>query len=508
MYLLCERGEEHSFHIPTEMETRISCNLLICTQGVLCSALFLVSILIAATSDSGSETHFFQQAHLSLTGDETTVGLDFVSPSSRYLEPIVQWRRKNHNDIEGRVKTEKYELKNVGVVNNCEMGPLKKSTSYQYRIVSNNDASNWIDFVSPPYEHENGGERAAIFADFGLVNDVSMDFITADEDIDYMIHVGDIAYDLDDMNSTVGNNFMNVISKKTRHVPYMVAVGNHELKKSPTNGTEYVQRFRGIASHAGRRSGSNSNFYYSYNRGLIHFCVINTEIYRYIDSLQYSPLPHTAEEQLAWLEKDLASVDRTKTPWIVAMGHKAWYMSNWGNIGFSNKDQLPLTNWTAFEPLFCKYGVELYLSGHVHLYQRFFPLHGPNSMEMWAKPQAVDHNSVSDNTHTYKNPKWMTTLIVASPGDDEIDTRLTCKGLTADLDFNPMQDTQAICTAGYGYGHLQATNSSHLYWEFYQTGKAPNVDETDVEDAVKFKSKRLRDYLWLHVDHHGKRDYC
>jgi hypothetical protein len=46
-------------------------------------------------------------------------------------------------------------------------------------------------------------------------------------------------------------------------------------------------------------------------------------------------------------------------------------MSSWGSAGWEQKGAPPQTNWTAFEPLFCQYGVDLYLSGHVHLYQRY-----------------------------------------------------------------------------------------------------------------------------------------
>lgn len=31
--------------------------------------------------------------------------------------------------------------------------------------------------------------------------------------------------------------------------------------------------------------------------------------------------------QLAWLAKDLAAVDRKKTPWVIAAGHRPWYVS-------------------------------------------------------------------------------------------------------------------------------------------------------------------------------------
>jgi hypothetical protein len=71
-----------------------------------------------------------------------------------------------------------------------------------------------------------------------------------------------------------------------------------------------------------------------------------------------------------------------------------------------------------------------------------------------------------------------------------------------------LKDTQALCTAGYGYGHLTAVNSTHMHWQFYQTGKAPNVNQGDVGDLSPWKHKILRDELWLIMDKHGYRDYC
>jgi len=228
---------------------------------------------------------------------------------------------------------------------------------------------------------------------------------------------------------------------------------------------------------------------------------------RWGEEIHHSLLPHTIQEQLNWLEEDLKSVDRSKTPWIIAMGHKAWYMSRWEQIGELEK---PQTNWPALEPLFCKYGVELYLSGHVHLYQRFYPLHGPESIKVWTKPQDIDIDSVSDDGHTYSNPKWMTTLIVASPGDDEIAARNQCWGKRLPYKHNPFTGTMPVCTNGYGYGHLHAVNSTHLYWEFFQTAKAPNYNQRSNDDAENFtfKEKRKRDHLWLVVENHGNRDYC
>jgi len=63
----------------------------------------------------------------------------------------------------------------------------------------------------------------------------------------------------------------------------------------------------------------------------------------------------------------LASVDRQRTPWIVALGHRPFYLSASGST---------CTNCTeVFEPLFHQYGVDLYLSGHAHVYERMAPVY-------------------------------------------------------------------------------------------------------------------------------------
>jgi hypothetical protein len=60
-------------------------------------------------------------------------------------------------------------------------------------------------------------------------------------------------------------------------------------------------------------------------------------------------------EQYQWLVKDLESVDRCKTPWIIAMSHKPMY---------STQVQAYQANIrAAFEDLLLKNNVDVYLSG-------------------------------------------------------------------------------------------------------------------------------------------------
>ncbi len=114
-------------------------------------------------------------------------------------------------------------------------------------------------------------------------------------------------------------------------------------------------------------SGGVENFWYSWDHGMVHFIQFNTE----------TDFPNAPDEpggegdefagpfapsgtQLAWLAKDLASVDRKKTPWVIAAGHRPWYVSQSECVECRE----------AFEPLLLQYGVDLVLHGHKHFYER------------------------------------------------------------------------------------------------------------------------------------------
>ena len=135
----------------------------------------------------------------------------------------------------------------------------------------------------------------------------------------------------------------------------------------------------------GSETGGVSNFWYSFDYGLAHFISFNGET-DYPNSPEYpfardlhgsETSPKESEtfitdsgpfgyvngnysvkesyEQYQWLLKDLASVDRTKTPWVIAMSHRPMYSS-----GVSSYQKY-MRN--TFESLFINNGVDLYLSG-------------------------------------------------------------------------------------------------------------------------------------------------
>lgn len=235
-------------------------------------------------------------------------------------------------------------------------------------------------------------------------------------EFDFVWHPGDIAYadywlkemiqgflpnitlaDCVKVYESILNDYYDEMMSVTALKPYMVGPGNHEANcdnggttdktrnitytadicmPGQTNFTGYKNHFRMPSA----LSGGTGNFWYSFDNGMVHFVQLDTETdlgHGFIapdetggvEGEGASPVNATLDAQTAWLEADLAAVDRVKTPWVVVAGHRPWYLSHAnasGTICWTCKD--------VFEPLLIKYKVDLVLSGHSHVYERQAPL--------------------------------------------------------------------------------------------------------------------------------------
>jgi predicted MPP superfamily phosphohydrolase len=330
-------------------------------------------------------------------------------------------------------------------INNVLIQNLKPETYYYYRV-GDSRSSSWSEVFS--FQTKTKGVVYAVYGDFGEANDRSLDRLieeTKKEIIDAVLHVGDFAYDLDSQDGKVGDAFMNSIQPIASALPYMTCPGNHE---AAGNFSHYRNRFSLIQEGVGKNSQSQVNLWYSFNLEYTHFVAIDTEVYHYFrDDGQI-------QRQLNWLEKDLqdANKNRDQYPWIVMYGHKGWFMDS--------------VNYTGFEDLAHAYGVDLFLCGHVHNYERFYPQH---------------HGKVdSQEKHHYTNPKYMTTIVAGSPGCRE----------KISHGSGPAK-ALAEHSLSYGYGHLKILNATHLTWEWQQTSKEA--------------AREVLDHLTIVQNHHGPR---
>jgi hypothetical protein len=108
-------------------------------------------------------------------------------------------------------------------------------------------------------------------------------------------------------------------------------------------------------------SNGNGLFWYSFNVGPVHILYYSTEH----DFLPTSP-------QYTWIEKDLSSVDRSVTPWVIVGSHREMYTSEDNSAGETQITQMLQLH---IEPLLYKYHADLNLFAHRHSYERTCPMY-------------------------------------------------------------------------------------------------------------------------------------
>jgi hypothetical protein len=107
-------------------------------------------------------------------------------------------------------------------------------------------------------------------------------------------------------------------------------------------------------------SNGNGLFWYSFDVGPIHFTTFSGEHDFHPGSPQY-----------IWLEQDLQSVNRSRTPWLIVVSHRPMYSSQIIHPPYLIILMLQL----YLEPLFYKYHADMNLFGHIHSYERTCPMY-------------------------------------------------------------------------------------------------------------------------------------
>ena len=102
------------------------------------------------------------------------------------------------------------------------------------------------------------------------------------------------------------------------------------------------------------------------------------------------------DAQYAWLQGALARVNRTRTPWLVLLVHRAAYCTK-STDNECNSEAEALRNGqlglrAPLEPLLAKFGVDFYFSGHTHHYERTWPVRdGMATQQNYVSPRAPIH---------------------------------------------------------------------------------------------------------------------
>ncbi|XP_054813737.1 probable inactive purple acid phosphatase 27 [Prosopis cineraria] len=260
-----------------------------------------------------------------------------------------------------------------GYIHSAIMKGLKPSSAFSYRYGS--DSVGWseqIKFSTPPA----GGSDELRFLAYGDMGKTPLDAseehyiqpgafsvlkaMASDVDsnnVNSIFHIGDISYATGFL--VEWDFFLHLIAPVASRVSYMTAIGNHE-RDYVDSGSVYITPDSGgecgvpYETYFQMPISAKDKPWYSIEQGSVHFTVISTEH----DWSENS-------EQYQWMQKDMALVDRQKTPWLIFMGHRPMYASSHGFL--PNVDD----NFVkAVEPLLLENKVDLVLFGHVHNYER------------------------------------------------------------------------------------------------------------------------------------------
>lgn len=315
---------------------------------------------------------------------------------------------------------------------------LKPGEDYVYHCGSS-DGWSAVYWFTAKQEGTDWSPRLVVYGDLGNYNAQSLPRLQEEVQkgmYDAVLHVGDMAYNLDSENAAIGDEFMRQIETIAAYVPYQVCVGNHE---NAYNFSNYVNRFSMM-----NLEGDINNHFYSFDVGPAHVIAFSTEFYFYV---------WYGWEQIArqyeWLEQDLmkASRNRAERPWIITMGHRPMYCSTDDTDDCKLRESvirkgLPILHAYGLEDLFYKYGVDLEIWAHEHMYERMWPLYD----------YKVYNGSLDE---PYTNPKAPVHIITGSAG---------CQEKLDPFVKNPAP-WSAARYSDYGYTRMVILNKTHLYME-------------------------------------------
>ncbi|CAN0863526.1 Probable inactive purple acid phosphatase 27 [Linum grandiflorum] len=284
-----------------------------------------------------------------------------------------------------------------GYIHSAVLTGLDPSTTSSYKYGS--DSVGWSDELMLKTPPASGSDEVKFlaYADMGkapldpsvehFIQPGSLAVVKAMTDevdsgnVDSIFHLGDISYATGFL--VEWDYFLHLISPLASKVPYMTAIGNHD-RDYVDSGSVYTTSDSGgecgvpYETYFPMPTSGKDKPWYSIEQASVHFTVISTE----------HPLAD-GSEQLEWIKSDMASVDRSKTPWLVFAGHRPMYSS-------SNPESVDANFVTTVEPLMQQYKVDLALFGHVHNYERTCSVYQGECLAMPTK----DSNGVDTYDHS------------------------------------------------------------------------------------------------------------
>ncbi|KAI9317013.1 Metallo-dependent phosphatase-like protein [Dichotomocladium elegans] len=401
-----------------------------------------------------------QQIHLSLATDSQYARFEFLTTSPIDKAILRYWPKSDYSAVtratttlegDSWVYVDGGEERRVRHMHLIKSETLEKATVYQYQVGT---VAEGCTIWGPELEFHTQGRGDAFsylaIGDLGVNNAVSLPHLVNlahTHQYDFITVSGDQAYDMTDFNGTKGDQYMNMVQSLFARVPYLGVPGNHErLYNFSDYKNRQVHRCPcAFASLPFRESHFDSSITYSFDYGNLHLIAFSTETYFFGSEDEIRAGIH-------WLEADLKQINqnRHERPWIVLITHHPLYCS------FANEDcdinsallRDGKNGLGAIEPLLLEYKVDVVISGHVHNYERTFPMARGLATSM-----------------SYKNPSSTVYIVLGNAGQPEGTSKFNTTG--------PYPVWSAKRFDGHGYSTVHVTPTS-----FTMIHHATNMDGT------------------------------
>eukprot|EP00045_Choanoeca_perplexa_P008334 m.77085 g.77085 ORF g.77085 m.77085 type:complete len:525 (-) comp14451_c0_seq1:82-1656(-) len=252
-------------------------------------------------------------------------------------------------------------------------------------------------------------------------------------EVDMLLHDGDIGYA--DGYQPLWDAFLRKMETVGGFIPVMTAPGNHE---GFFNFHTYKARFTMPFAAA----QSSDPLYYSFNYANVHVVSLNSEGFMGLSPNHIN----TTSPIYTWLQKDLASVDRKVTPWVIAMLHRPLYCT--GKTRDCKTQAKVLQD--GLEALFYDNKVDLVLQAHIHNYQVTWPVYQQKTTQK-----------------NYVNPAAPVYVVNGAGGNKE-----HMDGTSADGN-----DWYRTGLRVYGYGLITSNNATTLTYQYFASEDDSLQDE-------------------------------
>lgn len=329
----------------------------------------------------------------------------------------------------------------------------------------------------PPAESKDAKTTLALFADMGrgsnddaetwraygqpsLNVSAALERDARDDAIDAVFLFGDLSYATG--YASVWDEWAAQITPWASRVPFISNLGNHEADSSNWPESRVADEY-GVDDSGGEcavpatrlyptpRAGPDADWF-AVTFGSIRVVSMNTEV-------DFSP----ASAQGEWLKRELSSIDRAKTPWVVLGGHRPGLVDSTDGPedretkpGMKNPSDLSVMReiQTHVWPLLVEYDVNAVFWGHNHAYQRSCAWRGSTSFNVSADEGCAAFSRLVDGVATYSHPGGApVSVLVGTGGAPHTKNAIGASFMEKEL-------------YEYGYVRLTAFNRTHLYGEY------------------------------------------